>query len=270
MKNTRFFFLVLAITAAVLIAGCSQQAPPAPPSTPQPTPEPTSIKTAGTIGTGGSPYGTILVDSLGKTLYYFADDIPGSGKSTCTAECAALWPAISADTAKMTAPLIPADFGSITRADGSEQTTYHGRPLYYSRSDSHPGDINGENVRNIWFVVRPGQKIQVAHKADLGVFLTDGSGKTLYYTTNDTAGTSTCTGTCLTLWPAFSADPVSAPSFLNSTDFSVVTRADGIKQTAFKKRPLYSFAGDGNPGDVNGQGASGIWYVVNVSVIALK
>jgi predicted lipoprotein with Yx(FWY)xxD motif len=269
MKNTSFFFLVLAMAAAVLIAGCAQERP-APPSTPQPTPEPTSIKTAGTIGTAGSPYGTILVDSLGRTLYYSANDIPGSGVSTCTGECAALWPAISADTAKMTAPLIPADFGSITRTDGSGQTTYRGRPLYYSRSDSHQGDFNGENAQNAWFVVRPGEHILAGHKADLGVYLTDSSGKTLYYNTNDTAGMSTCTGSCLTLWPAFSADPVTVPPFLNTTDFSTVSRADGIKQTAFMKRPLYSFAGDGNPGEVNGQGASGIWYVANVSVAALK
>jgi predicted lipoprotein with Yx(FWY)xxD motif len=267
MKNTRYFFLVLAVAAAVLIAGCAQEQP-APPPAPVPAPEPTSIITSGTIGTGGSPYGTILVDSLGKTLYSSADDIPASGVSTCTGECAALWPPISADITKVTAPLVPADFGTITRADGSGQTTYRGRPLYYAKSDSHPGEFTGENAHNTWFVVRPNQKIQVAHKADLGVFLTDASGKTLYYNTNDTAGTSTCSGDCLVLWPPFSADPVSAPSLLNATDFGTVTRADGIKQTAYKKRPLYSFAGDSKPGDTMGQGTSGTWFVANASGIA--
>ena len=269
MKNLRFFFLILMTVAAVVIAGCTVEQP-ASPSIPQPTPEPTSIKTAGTIGTAGSPYGTILVDSLGRTLYYSADDIPGSGVSTCTGDCAVLWPAISADIIKVTAPLNPADFGSITRSDGSDQTTYRKRPLYYSRSDSHQGDFNGENAQNTWFVVRPGERIQVGHKAALGVYLTDSFGKTLYYTSSDPAGTSTCTGSCLTLWPAFSADPVTAPPFLNATSFSAVMRADGIKQTAFMKRPLYTFTGDANPGDVNGQGASGVWYVANVAVAARK
>jgi predicted lipoprotein with Yx(FWY)xxD motif len=275
VKHTTFFFLVLAMAAMVLIAGCSQNtAQPAPPQTtlqvptqptPVPTPQPTSITSSGTIGTEGSPYGTILADYQGRTLYTFAGDVPGSGTSTCTGDCAVLWPAISADTTKVTAPLEVKDFGSITRADGSPQTTYLGWPLYYYQADSNRGDINGENFHNVWFVVRPGQLIHVAHTAALGLFLTDGSGKTLYYHTSDTAGTSDCNSTCMALWPAFSADPVSAPSFLATANFTAVTRTDGIPQTAYGGRPLYTFAGDAGPGDVNGQAMGGVWFVANVS-----
>jgi predicted lipoprotein with Yx(FWY)xxD motif len=261
MKNTNFFFLVLAIIAMVFIAGCAMREAPAPASTPQPT----IITIAGSIGTRGSPFGTILVDSRGKTLYYFADDIPGSGTSACTGQCAALWPAISADTKKVSSPLIPADFGSITRADGSAQTTYHGRPLYYYQQDSIPGDLKGENMQNLWFVARPGERVQVAHRGDLGVFLTDSSGKTLYYFTRDTAGASTCTDNCIVRWPAFSAEPVTAPSLMKPADFSAITRADGIKQIAYRGKPLYSYAGDAKPGEVNGQGIGGTWYVATVS-----
>jgi predicted lipoprotein with Yx(FWY)xxD motif len=268
MKNMSSFFLVLAMVATILIAGCAQQnqqAQTALQSATQPTPQPTSIKSAGTIGTAGSPFGTILVDFRGKTLYTFADDIPGSGMSACSGPCAALWPAISAETARVSSPLIPADFGSITRADGSEQTTYRGRPLYYYQQDAKAGDVKGENVLNIWFVARTGERVQVAHKEKLGVFLTDGSGKTLYYSTKDTAGTSACTDACIARWPAFSADPVTAPSLLKPADFGAVTRADGKKQTAYKGRPLYFFAGDAKPGDVNGQAFGGVWYVANVT-----
>jgi predicted lipoprotein with Yx(FWY)xxD motif len=267
MKNTGFFFLVLAVAAMVLCAGCSQQqqAQQTPVPTPVPTPQPTAIKIAGTIGTAGSPFGTILVDSRGRTLYYSADDIAAGEISTCNGECATLWPAISADTTKVSSPLIPADFGSVTRADGSEQTTYHGMPLYYYQQDVKAGNINGENVNNIWFVVRPGQRLLVAHTEKFGSFLTDGSGKTLYTSAKDTAGTSNCTDDCIARWPPFSADPVTAPSFLKPADFSTVTRADGKKQTAFLGKPLYSFAGDGRPGDVNGQGMEGTWSVANVT-----
>lgn len=261
MKKMNFFFLVLAIIGMVFTAGCSQQGEQAPFSAPQPT----TITSAGSIGTRGSPYGTILVDSRGKSLYYFADDIPGSGTSSCTGQCATLWPAISADTTKVSSPLIPADFGSITRADGSAQTTYHGRPLYYYQQDSVPGDTKGENMLNVWFVARPGERVQVGHRGDLGVFLTDGSGKTLYYFTRDTAGASTCTDNCIVRWPAFSADPVTAPSLLKPADFSAVTRADGRKQTAYKGMPLYFYAGDAKPGEVNGHGIGGTWYVATVS-----
>jgi predicted lipoprotein with Yx(FWY)xxD motif len=271
MKNASSFFLMLAMVAAVLIAGCAQQQQQGQPtlqSTPLPTPQPTSIKSAGTIGTAGSPYGTILVDSRGKTLYTFADDIPNSGMSACSGQCAALWPAISTETTKVSSPLIPADFGSFMRADGSEQTTYRGRPLYYYQQDTKAGDVKGENFLNVWFVARTGERVQVAHREDTGVFLTDSSGKTLYYYTKDTAGTSACTDACIARWPAFSVDSVTAPSLLKPADFSTVTRADGKKQTAYMGRPLYSYAGDAKPGEVNGQAFGGIWYVANVSGFA--
>lgn len=267
MKKPSLFFFILAMVAALLVAGCSQPQEMASQPALQPaTPQPTSILSEGTIGTAGSPYGTILVDSRGKTLYSSAQDIPGSGASTCNGECAALWPPISADTSKVTSPLVPKDFGSIIRSDGSGQTTYNGRPLYYSTRDTNPGDKNGEGVLTTWFVVRPGQRVHVAQKEKLGLYLTDGAGKTLYFSTNDTAGTSTCTGKCLILWPAFSADPVSVPSILNTTSFSSVTREDGVKQTAYNGKPLYQYFGDAKPGEMNGAGKDKTWYVMTVPV----
>ncbi len=35
------------------------------------------------------------------------------------------------------------------------QITYNGRPLYYFINDQVPGDTNGQNVREAWFVVGP-------------------------------------------------------------------------------------------------------------------
>jgi hypothetical protein len=45
----------------------------------------------------------------------------------------------------------------------------------------------------------------------------------------------------------------------------VVTRADGVKQTAFKGRPLYYFAADATPGDMKGEGVNNVWFVANVT-----
>ena len=80
--------------------------------------------------------GTILVDSHGKTLYYFANDVPASGASSCNGQCAVVWPVFSSDTIKVSSPLDPADFGTITRTDGTKQTTYYGWPLYYYQADT--------------------------------------------------------------------------------------------------------------------------------------
>ena len=37
--------------------------------------------------------------------------------------------------------------------DGSEQATYNGWPLYYFAQDSAPGDVNGQGVGDVWYVV---------------------------------------------------------------------------------------------------------------------
>jgi predicted lipoprotein with Yx(FWY)xxD motif len=249
---------MILLFAAVLIAGCTQPAP-------QPTPQPTATPTADTVMTATGPLGTILTDAQGMTLYYFANDIPASGKSSCSGQCAVAWPVFSVDSVKVSPLLDEADFGSITRADGTKQTTYYGWPLYYWQGDTKPGDVSGENVQKVWFVMHPDERILIAHTTDLGLYLTDTTGKTLYYFTKDTAGTSTCTGVCLAKWPAFSTDLVSAPSVLKASDFSAVNRSDGTKQTAFMGRPLYYFADDAEPGDVKGQGFGSAWYVANVS-----
>jgi predicted lipoprotein with Yx(FWY)xxD motif len=260
MRNTTLFLLLLVVISTLFIAGCTQQ------QAVQPTPQPTAVKTANTIGTTSSSLGTILVDAQGKTLYYFANDIPASGLSSCNGQCAVVWPIFSVDTITVSPPLVASDFSSITRADG-KQTTYRGWPLYYYQADTKAGDVTGENVLKVWFVVKPDETVMISHQASLGSFLTDKTGKTLYFFTKDTTGTSTCTGTCLAKWPAFSADPVSAPSVLKPSDFSSVSRADGVKQTAFMGRPLYYFADDAKPGDVKGQGFNNLWYVANVSGI---
>ena len=40
--------------------------------------------------------GTVLASSRGLTLYYYAEDKPGSGKSVCTGGCASAWPPLAA------------------------------------------------------------------------------------------------------------------------------------------------------------------------------
>lgn len=266
MKTATPVFLILAVLFALLIAGCAQPRPAVP------TPQPAAVTTAAiptaapdTIQTTHSTLGTILTDSQGRTLYYFANDVPASGASSCTGKCTALWPPFSAGTVQVSSPLDPADFSSITLADGTTQTTYYGWPLYYYSADTTPGSTNGEGILKIWFTVQPDESLLIAHTPALGSFLTDTSGRTLYVYTKDTAGTGTCTGACLAKWPAFVASPVTAPSILKSSDLTELSRADGVNQTAFMGKPLYYYAGDAKPGDVTGQGFGGVWYVANTT-----
>jgi predicted lipoprotein with Yx(FWY)xxD motif/uncharacterized cupredoxin-like copper-binding protein len=96
-----------------------------------------------------------------------------------------------------------------------------------------------------------------------GTILTDPAGRTLYLFTKDTTeNQSVCEGDCLTNWPAFTADePLSLPGKVDG-ELSTFDRSDGSKQVSYNGIPLYYFAGDSGPGDVNGQGKGGVWFVV--------
>jgi len=263
MKKTTLLILCLAVISVLLLTGCTQ--------TPVPQPTPTATTTVpatqapDTVKTVGTTLGRILADADGMTLYYFANDIPASGASTCYGQCEVAWPIFSVDTVTVSSPLLASDFSSITRNDGTKQTTYRGWPLYYWQADTKPGDVNGENVNKIWFVVKPDETVMIANRGTAGMFLTDTFGKTLYYFTTDASGASACTNACLARWPAFNADTISAPSVLRPADFTKVTRADGVKQTAYMNRPLYYFVNDTKPGDILGQGFNNVWYVANIS-----
>lgn len=99
--------------------------------------------------------GTFLVDGEGMTLYRFADDDPGSGSSACYDTCAERWPVFFADEIRVPEGLEETDFQGFRREDGTAQTTYKGWPLYRYFDDRLPGDVKGQGLGDIWFVVNP-------------------------------------------------------------------------------------------------------------------
>ncbi len=102
--------------------------------------------------------------------------------------------------------------------------------------------------------------------AYLGSVLANDAGRTLYVFTPDPAGESTCTGGCAETWPPATVDltPSGGPSDLEER-LGAIEREDGTRQLTLDDRPLYRFAGDEAPGDANGQGRGGVWYVVRES-----
>ncbi len=121
---------------------------------------------------------------------------------------------------------------------------------------------------------RPAAGTSVAVKAGsspLGQILVDEAGNTLYAFTNDTDAKSTCTGTCAEAWPPVIVDAswTVAPG-LDSGVFSTVVRDDGSEQLMAGKFPLYRFSGDARPGDVNGQGSGGVWFVVDTKAAIVE
>lgn len=94
--------------------------------------------------------GDILVSQDGLTLYTFDKDVAGSGKSACVDACVGLWPILSATPAAAA----HGDYSVIARDDGGKQWAYKGKPLYFFSKDKQPGDRMGDNVKDIWHVVR--------------------------------------------------------------------------------------------------------------------
>lgn len=94
--------------------------------------------------------GPVLVNADGLTLYVFTVDT--DGVSACYDDCAASWPAVAGDT-PVSPDLDAAMFGTAPRDDGTEQLTINGMPLYLFAGDAAPGDVNGQGLNDVWFVV---------------------------------------------------------------------------------------------------------------------
>jgi predicted lipoprotein with Yx(FWY)xxD motif len=115
----------------------------------------------------------------------------------------------------------------------------------------------------------PRPKALQLRSTDLGRVIVDSKKRTLYMLTADGKNSSTCSGACAANWP-----PAKAPSkpkvvaALKKSRLKVIRRSDGSKQLAYRGHPLYRYAGDSAPGDVNGEGINafgGFWYALGRS-----
>lgn len=108
-------------------------------------------------------------------------------------------------------------------------------------------------------------KIDVRYSPELGHFLVDGEGMTLYLFTPDPPGESTCYGGCAVIWPPLvveSLDEVEVPDNLAGA-FGVTQRTDGSLQLTYNGWPLYYWIADNQPGDTTGHGVDDVWFVLN-------
>ena len=103
--------------------------------------------------------------SLGQRSAHFTKDTANSGKSVCSGPCLTAWPAVVASSDTPTGEGITAKLGTITRDDGTKQVTVAGLPVYLWQKDKAPGDVTGQGVGKVWYVVAPdGKMITTAPK----------------------------------------------------------------------------------------------------------
>ncbi|MFA7248150.1 MAG: hypothetical protein WC273_00790 [Dehalococcoidia bacterium] len=153
-RGLRSLILGLTAMAATVAVACGGDSttkadiPPAPTATVETAPTGPNVSVAKVASIGD-----VLVDPKGMTLYISSEDT--SGKSNCTGNCAANWLPLKAfNGVAAKADGVPGELGVITRADGVQQISYKGMPLYRYAGDSAAGEAKGITVMN-WAVAAP-------------------------------------------------------------------------------------------------------------------
>jgi predicted lipoprotein with Yx(FWY)xxD motif len=96
--------------------------------------------------------GLVLTTSTGRTLYRFTSD--PKGMSTCTGECAKVWPPLllpKGDHLKGAHGL--KGLSTIHVAHGRLQVAFDGVALYRFMGDTKSGQAKGQGVEGAWFAV---------------------------------------------------------------------------------------------------------------------
>jgi len=222
--------------------------------------------------------GPVFADAQGRTLYKWPLQTLRNGAtgdrqgrpSTCTNEvlrvsaglmspypaglalpdldhrpsCVDLWPPVIAPKdAKAVGK-----WTVIQRGDGAEQWAYDGYPLYASSLDRKPGDVHGGTKMSaggdggvVRVPVGPAIGIPPGFKvvpSTSGRLITTDRGDSVYtWDGDDKPNVSNCYKDCLIDWA-----PVLAPEIVKERDdWTIVKRAPGVNQWAFRGKPLYTY-----------------------------
>jgi predicted lipoprotein with Yx(FWY)xxD motif len=240
--------------------------------------------------------GPVFADARGLTLYYWPhtsmrNGVTGDPKNTsnCTdtpttrtaglmspyppglelpeldkrKSCTQVWPPVLA-----TADAKPVgDFTIIARGDGRKQWAYDGHALYTSMFDKEPGDVLGAStqkssgdgpaareVATVPPAIPPGFSILTT---TLGRQLVTDKFYSVYWSEKDGAEKSSCDTACTRTWV-----PLMAPASAQSRgEWSTFERSPGVRQWAFRKRPLYTNVLDPNTASLQGSDVPG-WHNV--------
>jgi predicted lipoprotein with Yx(FWY)xxD motif len=111
-----------------------------------------------------------------------------------------------------------------------------------------------------------GATVQTTDNADFGTILTDADGHTLYLFEQDQGTTTACTTGCSSTWPALTADgKPTAGEGVDASLLGTAKHADGTVQVTYNGHLVYRYSGDAAAGDTNGEGISGVWFVVSAA-----
>lgn len=192
--------------------------------------------------------GRVIADSRGFTLYW------RDGAPAATDDPLADYRPVSAPAiAKARAP-----WSVVSRADGSVQWAYDGRPLYAFARDRKPGDALGHVPAALWLAAAleppPAMPAWVTVQTiDTGRALANAQGLTLYAarSMDQIVREKTCMEDCMRLFmPPVLAGENEGPV----GNWSIATNAAGQRQWHFNGAPVFTHSRDKKPGDSTGAG----------------
>jgi predicted lipoprotein with Yx(FWY)xxD motif len=110
--------------------------------------------------------------------------------------------------------------------------------------------------------------------SNLGQYLVDGTGRTVYLFLADKPGKSACYGACAKVWEPLPASgaPTGGPG-VASAKLSTLTRTDGVTQVLYNGHALYHYDDDHKSGQMAGQGKKEFgaeWYVLSAAGAKLE
>jgi predicted lipoprotein with Yx(FWY)xxD motif len=230
--------------------------------------------------------GRMLLTDGHYSVYESDGDSPN--KSNCVDACARIWLPILAPASAQP----QGDWSIIERAPAVRQWVFRKKPLYTYSGDEAPGSVDGNDVsgwHSVYTQVVPSAPKDFTIQTNLnGKVLADSHGKTVYYYScgEDSVDQLACdtmespqeyrlavcgdgdVAKCLQTWPYVVASP-SAKS--ESRLWSAVwvdpktghraqpNQQGALRVWAYRDRPVYTYAGDHEPGDFQGNNA-GEWH----------
>lgn len=106
--------------------------------------------------------------------------------------------------------------------------------------------------------------LKLANSKELGTFLVDKDGITLYSYTKDPINETVCYDQCAKAWPPLVVEDAKALTLADGIPgtLSLITRKDGGLQVAYNGIALYYWQNDKKAGDTTGHRVGRVWWVV--------
>ena len=156
-----------------------------------------------------------------------------------------------------------AGFGSLllllTACGGSSSASGTSGSTSTSTSTAQPGGQPSS------IALAPGSQVLIVQRSAIGWVLALSNGQVVYTNGKDTkGGTPTCTGSCASVWPPVTGNPVASSATTGLGTLGTVSAGNGAKQITYNGMPLYTYKG-AKPLSTIGNGIGGMWHVIKLS-----